>query len=240
MTLQKLTMLQVFTLLQVLKTIQIHMTLQISTYSVASTCEVASTYDVTGSKYLQRMQIHMMLQIFTTLLQCVTRPKIWTIPIPRLFFGTNIFRDRFRDFFGTKFFQNRFQDFFGFEFFLDQFRPFFQYQIFSIQIPRLFWYIKNCTPVPRLFLVSNFYQDPFRYHKKGKNPGNGTILRPRPKPMPKFLRQRQHNSRLILGLLATKFVLLPIRRFFGTKFFWDWYRKIFGTDSETFFGINFF
>ena len=30
--------------------------------------------------------------------QCVTRPKIWTIPIPRLFFGTKFFRDWFRDF----------------------------------------------------------------------------------------------------------------------------------------------
>ena len=36
--------------------------------------------------------------------QCVTRPKIWTRPVPRLFFGTKFFRDRFRDFFRYQFF----------------------------------------------------------------------------------------------------------------------------------------
>ena len=90
-------------------------------------------------------------------------------------------------------------------------------------------------PVPRLFSVPNFFRDRFRYHKEGKNPGNGT--RPRP---------RQQNSSLVLGLFGTKFFLPPIPRLFGTKFFRDRFRDFFlvlkfsETDSETFFGTKFF
>ena len=39
------------------------------------------------------------LPTWPTYLQCVTRPNIWKIPIPRLFFDAKFFRDRFRDFF---------------------------------------------------------------------------------------------------------------------------------------------
>ena len=67
----------------------------------------------------------------STWMQCVTRPKIWTIPIPRLFFGTKFFRDRFRDFFLVpNFFETDSETFFGTKFFRDRFRDFFRYQIF--------------------------------------------------------------------------------------------------------------
>ena len=94
--------------------------------------------------------------------QCVTRPKIWTIPIPRLFFGTKFFRDRFRDFFRYQNFLRPIPRlFFGTNFFWDRFRDFFRYQIFS-------------RPVPRLFSVPNFFDSGSDTIKKNEEfPGTG-------------------------------------------------------------------
>ena len=153
--------------------------------------------------------------------QCVTRPKIWTIPIPRLFFGTKFFRDRFRDFF--------------------------RYQNFSRPIPRLFSVLIFFETDSETFFGTKFFRDRFRYHpKKCKNPGNGT--RPGPKSTQiiwkisrlvpifffgtKFFRDRFRDffRYLIFPRPVPRLFSVPIffetgsETFFGTKFFWDRFR----------------
>ena len=80
--------------------------------------------------------------------QCVTRPKIWTIPIPRLFLVPNFFETNSETFFGTKIFWDRFRDFFRYSFF--------------------------SRPVPRLFSVPNFFDSGSDTIKKNEEfPGTG-------------------------------------------------------------------
>ena len=154
--------------------------------------------------------------VMVMVMQCVTRPKIWTIPIPRLFFGTKFFRDRFRDFF--------------------------RYQNFSRPIPRLFSVLIFFETDSETFFGTKFFRDRFRYHpKKCKNPGNGT--RPGPKSTQiiwkisrlvpifffgtKFFRDRFRD--FFRYLIFPR----PVPRLFSVPIFFE-------TGSETFFGTKFF
>ena len=84
--------------------------------------------------------------------QCVTKPKIWTKPNPKLFSDTKFFRYRIRYFFRyqffsipipilfsiPKFFETNTDTFFDTQIFRNRYRYFFRYQFFSKPIPILF------------------------------------------------------------------------------------------------------
>ena len=69
--------------------------------------------------------------------QCVTIPKIWTKPNPKLFSDTKFFRYRIRYFFQYRSFSDT-DTFFDTKIFRTRYRYFFRYQIFSKPIPILF------------------------------------------------------------------------------------------------------
>ena len=71
-------------------------------------------------------------------LQCVTKPKIWTKPNPKLFSDTKFFRYRIRYFFRYQFFFDTDTDtFFDTKFFWNWYRYFFRYQQISKPLPIL-------------------------------------------------------------------------------------------------------
>ena len=183
-----------------------------------------------------------MRNVWSYVWQCVTRPKIWTIPIPRLFSVPNFLETDSETFFGTKIFRDRFRDFFRYSFF--------------------------SRPIPRLFSVPNFFETGSgTIQKSAKIPGTGRDRDPNQhKCSEKFwdwLRYfflYQFFSRPIPILFSVpNFFETDSETFFGTKFFRDRFRDFFRylifprpvprlfsvpiffeTGSETFFGTKFF
>ena len=92
--------------------------------------------------------------------QCVTKPKIWAKPNPKLFSETNFFRYRIRYFFRYQFFSETDTDtFIDTKIFRNRYRYFFRYQKFSKPIPILF-------PIPKNFETDT---DTFSDTKKNRN-----------------------------------------------------------------------
>ena len=143
--------------------------------------------------------------------QCVTRPKIWTIPIPRLFFGTKFFRDRFRDFFRYQNFSRPIPRlFFGTHFFRDRFRDFFRYQ---------FFFETGSDTIKKL--------QKSRERDETGTQINTNILKNFETGFDIFFRY-QNFSRPIPRLFSVpKFFETGSETFFGTKFFRDRFRDFF-------------
>ena len=146
----------------------------------------------------------------------MTRPKIWTIPIPRLFSVPNFFETDSDSFFGTKIFRDRFRDF------------------FSVLI---FFETGSET-----FFGTNFFSRPVPIPSKNcKNPGNGT--RPGPKSTLIFWKILRLVSIFFFG---TKIFRDRFRDFFRYQNFSRPVPRLFSvpnffeTGSETFFGTKFF
>ena len=86
----------------------------------------------------------------------------------------NFFCPRFRDFSVPNFFETNSETFFGTKIFRDRFRDFFRYQIFSIPIPRLFSVPNIFETGSGTFFGTKFFRYRFRYHQKNRKiPGNG-------------------------------------------------------------------
>ena len=107
---------------------------------------------------------------WVTLLQCVTKPKIWTKPNPKLFSDTKFFRYRIRYFFRYRFFSDTDTDtFFDTKILRNRYQYFFRYQNFSKPIPILFSIpIFFETDTDTFFETKNF-RNRYRYHPNNWN-----------------------------------------------------------------------